>query len=155
MATHPFSSQDVRANHGDLACDGDTPTVTLGEAADMLGITQAAVLLRVFRRLLPSHVHRDGSRRVPRDALDKSTAVEAPRHLPHDLALLTAALTAYPTEISDVRDRIAALESRWPASPAPPTAELDALAASLANARARIAALESTRRPSRLRWRWP
>ena len=48
---------------------GPSPTVTLGEAAEMLGITEAAVLMRIFRRSLPSQVDSHGTRHVPRDAL--------------------------------------------------------------------------------------
>jgi hypothetical protein len=142
---------DVRPSR---AGDGEVSTVTLREAAEMLGLTEAAVLMRVIRRSLPSVKDRDGGRRVPREALGAGLERDAQQHVrEHDRAPLDAALEACAAELSEARARITALESNARYSPAPLIAGLEALAADLDEARARIAALESNQRRARPWWR--
>jgi hypothetical protein len=134
------------------AVDGDRSTVSLREAAEILGLSEAAVLMRVFRGLIPSLVDDDGSRRVPRQALDAVFELEERPHASDDVALLSSGLEALAAELARAQARIAALESREPDSP-PLMGGLEALADELAQARARITALESSHQQRRPQWR--
>lgn len=131
--------------------DGDPPAVSLGEAAEILGLSEAAVLMRVFRGSIPSLVGDDGRRRVPREALDAVSELEQRPYGSDDVALLSAGVEALAAELAQARARIAALESRAPDSPL--TSAMEALAAELGEARARITALELNQRQLRPEWR--
>ena len=134
------------------AVDGAPPAVSLREAAEILGLSEAAVLMRVFRGSIPSLVGDDGRRRVPRDALDAESELEERPHASDDVALLSSGLEALAAELAQARARIAALESKAQESP-PLMGGMEALAAELGEARARIAALESNQQRLRPQWR--
>jgi hypothetical protein len=94
----------------------EVPTVTLRQAATLLGITEAAVLMRVIRRSLASQVDGDGGRRVPLTALTEALEGEAQPHAPPDLAAAPHALASTVTsppvcmQLHHAAQRIAAID---------------------------------------------
>jgi len=113
----------------------DAPAVTLREAAQLLGLTEPEVLMRVFRGALPSLVDGDGDRRVPLSALD-GPAEAAPAT--GDVAALGARVEALAAQVDALGSELREARARIDAA--------EGLAGELQAARARIAALETSQR---------
>jgi hypothetical protein len=130
----------------------ESPSVSLQEAAERLGLTESEVLLRVFRGSLPSHLDGHGGRRVPLAALDAIREAEATAQAPPELAPLIAQVEALEQQLRDARRRIAALEEGGPAAPPSPDDRLASVLGELRAAQSRIAALESRIESSHPPW---
>jgi hypothetical protein len=146
----------VKPPHGPE--DSHPLAVPLDEAAQLLGLTEATVLMRVFQRSLPSSIDRDGVRRVPREAIDSALTRDGQQRGPRpDMAALPAEGEGWwSAELRDARERIAALESQASDASAAPLATVEALAGELRAAQARITALEShaNQQPAPSLWSW-